>query len=114
MKGSGTMSQELVALDTSVRAIGSAITAIITTYRNTRAYRQAELDVLRDRLAAAKVEHRMRASGNLMRVTVEEIQGLQRMIDSAGLTGYALECAMGNLRVLNDTLLRNFRDFNNG
>lgn len=104
------MSQELV-LAASIRAVGSAVTAVVTTYRGTREIRKADLEALQESLKEAKLARRSRAQGDLLGVVFEELDRYQRRLDSSSLTGPARQCAVDNLYVLHDALMRNFKEF---
>lgn len=104
------MSQEL-ALASGVRAVGTAVTEIVKTYRLSRSYNRAELDALSDRLAEVRAQAAAQGRGRLMRTNIEELAATQQLIDSLGLEGHVLGLAVDQLRTLSSALKRNFEDY---
>ncbi|KJL29651.1 hypothetical protein [Microbacterium oxydans] len=90
------MAQEIVIAG-SIQAVGTALAAVISTYRGSREVRKSEMEVLRTRLEEVHALLRIQGNANLARASIEEIIVTQRLVDGGSLSGKALEFALEHM-----------------
>lgn len=98
----------------AAKSVSGAVGSILATYRQGKAIRREQKELLKKRIESYKAVAASRALGEVFKTNIEEIAKAQQLIESMNLSDYAYDMAMEQLRILNNELKRNLEDFSHG